>query len=272
MQPGIQRLTLFIVLSYAISWLIWLPMYGPAIELPALPKLPFNHALGAYGPMLASFVTTLIFSKKEFAGLLKKIMNWGNIFLFLLSLLSPFVLYIISSLISNLYFGINVNLSPLGKSTEFPQWAIATVIFYNIVTFGIGEETGWRGLALPILQDKFNALKASVILTLIWAGWHLPLFLYRPGYVNMGAADIAGWILSLLTGSILLTWLFNSSKGSILLCAIFHATIDVAFTSPAADKHIVSIMGMLITIVGISVIFIFGPQKLSFSNKIQSQL
>jgi len=47
-----------------------------------------------------------------------------------------------------------------------------------------------------------------------WAAWHLPLFLYRPGYMGMGIGigEIFGWILSLLTGSILLTWLYNSTR------------------------------------------------------------
>ncbi len=263
MTLNITRLSTFFILAYIISWLIWLPLYAPAIGLAPLPKLPFHHALGAFGPMLAALITITIFNKKELGALWKNTIKTGSLVLFAVSLLSPFLLFIISALVNNLCFGTDISLKHLGRSTEYPYWSVTAVIIYNVLTFGLGEEVGWRGLALPMLQRKYNALTASVILTLFWAVWHLPLFLYRPGYINMNSAGIVGWMLSLLTGSILLTWLFNSSRGSILLCAIFHATIDVAFTSPAADKHIVATMGILITIWGLLTVFIFGARKLS---------
>ena len=126
---------------------------------------------------------------------------------------------------------------------------------------------GWRGFALPRLQNKMNAFTASVILTFFWAVWHIPLFFYRPGFTSLGFAGIFGWIFSLLTGSILLTWLYNSSRASILICAIFHTTIDIAFTADLADKNIVNYMGVLITIWGILTIVIFKPKNLGFTER-----
>lgn len=39
------------------------------------------------------------------------------------------------------------------------------------------EEIGWRGFALPRLQSKFGPLKATLLLSVLWAFWHLPHFL-----------------------------------------------------------------------------------------------
>jgi membrane protease YdiL (CAAX protease family) len=111
-------------------------------------------------------------------------------------------------------------------------------VLYNLFSFDFGEETGWRGFALPWLQAKYNSWWATFILTVIWAGWHIPLFLYRLGYVSMDMAGIFGWGISLLTGSFLLTWFHNSSGGSILIVSIFHATIDIAFTAKASDDEL----------------------------------
>ncbi|HKG68423.1 MAG TPA: CPBP family intramembrane glutamic endopeptidase, partial [Segetibacter sp.] len=122
---------------------------------------------------------------------------------------------------------------------------------------------GWRGFALPRFQMKLNALAASILLTVFWAFWHWPLFFYRPGYTTMGMTDIFGWFFSLLTGSILLTWLYNSSRGSILICAVFHSTIDIAFTADIADKNVVNYTGFLITVWGILTIIIFKPTSLA---------
>lgn len=47
------------------------------------------------------------------------------------------------------------------------------VLFFLVV---LGEEVGWRGYALPRLQQRHGALVASLILELVWAVWHLPAF------------------------------------------------------------------------------------------------
>ena len=161
----------------------------------------------------------------------------------------------------------SLSLPGLLQGKEFPQFSLLTFYFYNLIFFGFGEEVGWRGFALPRLQMKLNALTSSLILTVFWALWHLPLFFYRPGYTTMGIPGIFGWVFSLLTGSILSTWLYNSSRGSIFVCAVFHSTIDVAFTIEIGDKNIVNYMGFLITVWGILTIIIFKPGKLAVKDK-----
>ena len=83
----------------------------------------------------------------------------------------------------------------------------------------------------------------------------------------MGIAGIAGWVFSLLTGSILLTWLYNSSKASILICAVFHSTIDIAFTADLAGINVINYMGFLITVWGILTILIFKPNNLATNER-----
>ncbi|MCA1740702.1 MAG: CPBP family intramembrane metalloprotease [Actinobacteria bacterium] len=36
-----------------------------------------------------------------------------------------------------------------------------------VLTAGIGEESGWRGYALPKLQNNMSALSATLIVTLL---------------------------------------------------------------------------------------------------------
>ena len=135
------------------------------------------------------------------------------------------------------------------------------------MTFGFGEEVGWRGFALPRLQARHGAFVASLLLSLGWALWHLPLFFYRPGYTQMGAAGIAGWFFSLLTGAVLLTWLYNESRGSILVVALFHAAVDVAFTSGISSPSVVQATGGLVTLWGLIVLVAAGPRYLSRRGK-----
>jgi uncharacterized protein len=263
-----KQLLIFFALAYLISWIIWLPLYGHIFGINNLPVLPFHHAFGGLGPLIASFLTTWIFFKKDgVKKLLAKCFQIKPLIYFTVALLSPFLLALLAMLINYFIIQTPMNLSGLLTTKEFPQFNLPSFFIYNLIFFGFGEEVGWRGFALPRLQNKMNALKASVVLTLFWALWHLPLFFYRPGYTAMEFAGIAGWVFSLLTGSILLTWLYNSSRASILICAVFHSTVDIAFTADIADKNIVNYMGFLITVWGILTIIILKPKNLARNKK-----
>lgn len=256
-------------MAYAISWVIWLPLYGPSIGIHGLPQFRYQHAAGAYGPMLAALLVTLFSNGKATSRLVKSGLSVSNLPLLFIALFGPFILVLISMLAGQQWLHIPADLSRIGTSNELAGWSVFEVIMFNILTFGIGEEMGWRGVALPLLQSRYTALKASMILTVFWAGWHAPLFLYRPGYMHMDVGGAIGWLLSLLTGSILTTWFYNSSRGNVLICAVFHATIDVAFSSPGCDARISGIMGMLITLSGILVVIVFGYRNLSSLNRVQ---
>ena len=83
----------------------------------------------------------------------------------------------------------------------------------------------------------------------------------------MGVLGVIGWLFSLLTGSILLTWLYNESRGSLLVVALFHAGVDVAFTSAASSPVAVNTAGALITLWGIAVVVTAGPHRWASQRK-----
>lgn len=266
-----KQLIIFFGLACMISWVIWLPLYGHIFSLSHLPTLPYNHALGALGPMIASLITTWIFNKSlgvkqlVFSCLKVKPLKYLSIALF-----GPFILALIAAIMNYIINRAPIQLTGLFDFKEQPNLNILCFFVYNLVFFGFGEELGWRGFALPRIQYKFNALASSIIITVFWALWHWPLFFYRPGYSSMDIFGIVGWVFSLLTGSILLTWLYNSSRASILICAIFHSTIDMAFTSDFIDQNTTNYMGILITVWGILTIIIFKPVNLAFIKRIKN--
>lgn len=264
-----RSLIIFFVLAYLISWLLWFPLYSSALGLNGLPVLPFHHGIGGLGPMIASLVCTRLFEGKEgFKILIRQMFKLKPFLYVTIALFTPFLLVVIAAILNNLLNHHPVQLTRLFVAKEFPQFSFISFLLYNLVFFGFGEEVGWRGFALPRLQAKYNALWASVLLTLFWALWHWPLFLYRPGFMGMGIGGAFGWLVSLLTGSVLLTWLYNSSKSSLLVCAIFHSTIDIAFLADFDDQNIINYTGMLITMWGIATILIFKPKNLATTEKV----
>jgi uncharacterized protein len=262
--------TSYFVLAYSISWLLWAPLWLPAIGVHGLPKLPYHHALGAWGPLIAA----LLVSRVELgpagpADLLQRMVLWrGQLAWVAIALLGPLALFALAVLGASLLTGGAASFEGFGRAREFPESSPLGFLFYNIVSFGYGEEVGWRGFVLPRLQAKHSALVSTLLLSIGWALWHAPLFFYRPGYTSMGVAGIVGWVFSLVTGAVLLTWLYNSSRGSLLAVALFHAAIDVVFTSEGASSVVVNAVGALVTLWGIGVLIVGGPAFLSKHGKV----
>jgi membrane protease YdiL (CAAX protease family) len=188
-------------------------------------------------------------------------------------LAGPFLLYLLADAVAANIAGRGVRLQHYGLSEEYPEFGVLGFFAFNLVFYGFGEETGWRGFALPRLQRRYSQLVAATVLTLFWAAWHIPPFFYRPGYTSMDGAGIAGWLVSLWTGSLLLSWLYNRTKENILGVSIFHATIDIAFFAAAADPVTTNGLGFLITLWGVMVIvrYYFRGKRLLQAAKANAQ-
>lgn len=258
-------LAAYFTCAYAISWLIWAPLWLPAFGVNGLPAFRYQHALGALGPISAAFLVSLATSGRPGAwNLLRRMGRWrGQLAWLAVAVGGPALLLVLGVLGAALVGHESISVATFGRSREFPLFSAVGFLAYNVVSFGFGEEVGWRGFALPRLQARHSALVASLLLTVGWALWHVPLFFYRPGYTSMGLAGIAGWLFSLLTGAILLTWLYNESRGSLLVVALFHAAVDVVFTSEISSPMVVNAAGALITIWGVLVLAIAGPRYLT---------
>ena len=90
--------------------------------------------------------------------------------------------------------------------------------------FQSGEEIGWRGYALPRLAERLGFRGASVVLGLIWALWHLPLF-FLPGADKYGHS-FPVWVLSVTALSVALAFLYTNTNGSLLLTMIMHSAVN----------------------------------------------
>ena len=94
--------------------------------------------------------------------------------------------------------------------------------YFELVLGPIIEEPGWRGFALPRLQERFGPVRASMLLGLLWAGWHFPTFLMS----DWTAAQIFNYSVVVLGMSVLITFGANLSRFNIIVAIVMHAACN----------------------------------------------
>jgi membrane protease YdiL (CAAX protease family) len=87
-----------------------------------------------------------------------------------------------------------------------------------------GEEIGWRGFALPRLARRIGLRLASVVLGVIWALWHLPLFYARGADTYHQSFPL--YAASVTAISVAMAWLLAKTRGSLLLVMLMHAAVN----------------------------------------------
>jgi membrane protease YdiL (CAAX protease family) len=108
-----------------------------------------------------------------------------------------------------------------GDTPVFSPWYTALPILGQLMFLaGTVEEIGWRGVALPLLQRRFNPLVSGLVLGVAWATWHLPAFAMS-GTIQ-SAWSFGPYFVGLLAVSVIVTSLFNASNGSIAIAWLMH--------------------------------------------------
>ena len=107
-----------------------------------------------------------------------------------------------------------------------------SLIGLTIMMFLFGpfsEEFGWRGFALDRLLERWSALPSSLILGVLWAFWHLPLF-FIPGTGQQQMGNpmpmFTGFAVEVVAMSVLLTWLYVNTACSIWGAILFHMALN----------------------------------------------
>src|SRR5215472_12228405 len=161
---ALRSSALFFLLAFLLSWYPYL-----------LGKTHLVHTSGGInplGPAVAALIVTGIFYrgrgiKELLARYLPWRAHWSN---YVIAFALPVLLLVLAAAIITL----------LGAhrtfSTQVSSWPDLLPRFVFVFLFvGLGEETGWRGFALPELQKSYSPLVASLIIAVFWAAWHIPL-------------------------------------------------------------------------------------------------
>ena len=223
-------LVFYFVIGYGGSWLLALPYVRFAHGAGLLPvRWPVPFAVSAAvipfaGPFLAAFIMTG--STEGRAGirrLLRRIVLWRvGLQWYLFALVGIPAITVLGAI-----------LLP-GVMASFRAPALSWVLTYAVsfvVAFVIGgplgEEPGWRGFALPRLQQLCGPLVGTLVLGPLHVLWHLPYFFIPEwGTPRDTILEVSCYVLSGVALTFVYTWLFNRTKGSVLLAILAHTSVD----------------------------------------------
>jgi len=113
--------------------------------------------------------------------------------------------------------------SLLGNSFDFSLYLAQLSSFIPLIIIGpISEELGWRGYLLSKLQLKWNALVSSVLIGIVWAFWHLPLFFLIGTSQHELHLPFMGFLVGTIAVSIIFSWINNNTNNSIWAAILLH--------------------------------------------------
>lgn len=206
-----RQLPVYLVLAFGMSWSVWpLVVLNPASS----PMVPFGPAIAAI------VVTALVGGRRAVLGLLGQLTRWRVGLPWYLAALSPFaitaltgVLAVVTGASSSAAEGFSASLTGL-----------PAVLLSTFVIVGLFEELGWRGYALRTLQRSHSPLWSALVVGAVWLAWHLPELVSDPS----GQRPPLPFAVSVLAQSVILTWLYNSTRGSLPVAMLFHAAVNTS--------------------------------------------
>ena len=198
----------FFCLAYLLSWYPWVIALARGTTTGPNPLGPLVAAL-----LIAALAGGKPEVKELFARIGRVRVGW-RWYGFVFGL--PILLCLVAAALTLPVTGWPATLPAAEKWRELPERFIFILLF-----IGLGEEPGWRGFALPHLQRRHSPLRASLILAPLWALWHLPLL-----GNEFPLPIIPPFLLSVLGGTLIQTWLFNRTRGSVFVQMVFHAAVN----------------------------------------------
>jgi CAAX protease family protein len=208
----------FFLLTYALTWICFISVAAGAIPS-GIPLRALVVLLGAFAPSLvALWLTARAEGGTGVRSLLRRILMWrvgARWYVFATGYIAAI------KLAAALVHRVATSAWPRFGNEA---WYVVPVAIAFSTPFQAGEEIGWRGYALPRLAARFGLARASILLGLIWACWHLPQF-FIPESDTYGQSFFV-FALQVTALSVAIAWLYAHTNGSLLLTMLLHAAVN----------------------------------------------
>jgi membrane protease YdiL (CAAX protease family) len=205
----------FFTITFAITWTCFFAAASPTgIRMPIL-------MLGVFAPALVALsLTARAEGVAGVVALLQRLFAWrvsARWYVFAVGYMAAIKLSV--AVVHRVAFG------AWPRFGDEAWYVIVAATIASLVVGGqSGEEIGWRGYALPRLAERFGMVRASLILGVVWAVWHLPLFFIAGA--NTTGQSFPVYLLQVTAISVTMAWLYVNTNGSLLLAMLMHSAIN----------------------------------------------
>jgi membrane protease YdiL (CAAX protease family) len=217
-----SRLPLFFLLTLVLSWSAWVPAAIAAVQGQESILAPTGllGGLARWAPGLVAVLVVALAGGRAAAGdLLRPLRIWRvGLGWYLFVLAYPVAIQFVGRGIDILLGRAAELTSPLVATFGERYAAMVPVVILFAFPGVFAEELGWRGFALPRLQERYSALLSSVVLGIFWGLWHIPLFVYFENALPTLIMEV----LTFVPAAVLYTWVYNNTRGSLLLVSLLH--------------------------------------------------
>lgn len=247
----------FFILTLAITWILWLPSVLSAQDIKVPTALLIVSMLASFTPSVVGlWLMRKSVDKATFKNQMKKRLSLD----FSKKWLLIIPLYFLAT--AGLTYGLTLMFESNFKPTNTIPVVMAPLVFLQILFVGgaLGEEFGWRGLAMPNMLKTMNPLMASLALGLIWSLWHLPLF-FMEGTVQ---SNIPIWQFMIQNTLLAFyyTWLYLRTRGNLWLMIYLHAVANTsAAIIPYWQSNTGRLLGFAILLLGCAILYVIKPVK-----------
>lgn len=234
------RLIAFFLVTYAITWPCFISV---AKVFP--PSTVLGQALllvGTFSPSFVAVWLTALEGRRATGELLGRVFLWRvgwQWYLFAAGYIA--VIKLIASLIHRVITGV-------WPRFGHEAWYVIVIALIFSSPVQAGEEIGWRGYALPHLAERMGLAAASILVGVIWALWHLPLFfLHEADTYHQSFVLFTAQVTAI---SVTMAWLYARTGGSLLLTMVLHAAVnntkDIVPSATPGGTNIFGLHGTLV--------------------------
>lgn len=245
-RAPVRDLVTFVALATAFTWLAWLPLLLEHLTGADLPTLPLQFFLASFGPAFAAVIVAARGGRTALRAWwhrVSAVRGRGRQLVAVAAMVAGYLL--LGQGTAAALTGDWPAWSRLGLTEKLPGWPVAAVLAVWLLSYGLGEELGWRGWLLPALRTRSGRVRAVLMTTAAWAAWHLPAFWFNPTYTTMGWA-VLGWLVGLLAGSFLLAEITESAGWSVVPVVVWHGGFDLITASDQAAGTMAAVVSTVV--------------------------
>jgi membrane protease YdiL (CAAX protease family) len=263
-QPAaFKELAVYFALTFAITFglgagfIFFRPQFEALFGHIRSPITSWLYYVAVCAPTISAVFTSLVFggwagATKLFSGLIRRFqLRW--LFAALLTIPAGCLIW---ALIEHIVLGRTshtIDVRSILVSAPL-LWFTTPDLFVDPGPWG--EETGWRGFALPRLLSRLRPLPAATTLGAIWSVWHTPAF-FVSGLTQFGT-DFAWFLVGGTCLTVIMTWIYvNANRNYFVAGVIPHAVSNLLFSSHVYSA--IKVEALMYIALAALVVVIFGP-------------